>query len=409
MPKNAVQKRLYNAATTTIISGVAGSGGASGNADTVDGFHASSTATANTLYPLGASARFPAAVLPTTVAYYDAAQAWTGVQTFTTGLLLAVDIGPASGQKHALPAVTSDTIALLAASQALTNKTYNGLTITSSTGTLTVAAGKTLTVSNTLTLAAGADGYTLTVPATGTAVLLTATQAITGKTYEGLTITTTTGTFTLASGKTFTVSNTLTLSGTDGKSLALTGSLTVGADTSITGGGTLALAGYTLTVPGTGTLVLNSRLITSGDGLTGGGDLSADRTLAVGAGTGVSVAADAVAVDTTYAFTWSALHTFNAGATIAAGQSLGFGADVALSRKSSDILQLSAGDQFETPTFTSGYVGWRLDADGNAEFNNVVMRGEMRASVFTVGEIHATGGSLLVLPAYLVFEDTTSV
>ena len=39
-----------------------------------------------------------------------------------------------------------------------------------------------------------------------------------------------------------------------------------------------------------------ARTITSGDGLTGGGDLSANRTLAVGAGAGITVAADSVAV-----------------------------------------------------------------------------------------------------------------
>jgi len=39
-----------------------------------------------------------------------------------------------------------------------------------------------------------------------------------------------------------------------------------------------------------------ARLVTSGNGLTGGGDLSADRTLAVGAGAGITVAADSVAV-----------------------------------------------------------------------------------------------------------------
>lgn len=43
-----------------------------------------------------------------------------------------------------------------------------------------------------------------------------------------------------------------------------------------------------------------SRLITSGGGLTGGGDLSADRTLAVGAGTGIIVNADDVAADPEY-------------------------------------------------------------------------------------------------------------
>lgn len=43
--------------------------------------------------------------------------------------------------------------------------------------------------------------------------------------------------------------------------------------------------------------VQSTRQIISGNGLTGGGDLSADRTLAVGAGVGIAVAADAVAVD----------------------------------------------------------------------------------------------------------------
>lgn len=42
-----------------------------------------------------------------------------------------------------------------------------------------------------------------------------------------------------------------------------------------------------------------SRQIISGDGLTGGGDLSADRTLAVGAGTGIVVSADAIALANT--------------------------------------------------------------------------------------------------------------
>lgn len=44
-------------------------------------------------------------------------------------------------------------------------------------------------------------------------------------------------------------------------------------------------------------VVLNTRSVASGAGLTGGGDLSADRTLAVGAGAGIVVHADDVAVD----------------------------------------------------------------------------------------------------------------
>lgn len=54
------------------------------------------------------------------------------------------------------------TVVLDSAAQALTGKTYNGLTISTSTGTLTIANGKTLTASNTITLA-GTDGVTLNV------------------------------------------------------------------------------------------------------------------------------------------------------------------------------------------------------------------------------------------------------
>lgn len=54
----------------------------------------------------------------------------------------------------------------------------------------------------------------------GTIVGTSDAQALTGKTYNGLTITTTTGTFTLAAGKTLSASNTLTFTGTDGSSVA---------------------------------------------------------------------------------------------------------------------------------------------------------------------------------------------
>lgn len=58
--------------------------------------------------------------------------------------------------------VGTDTIAALAIAQAFTNKTYNGNTWTAGTGTLTIAAGKTLTANNSITIA-GTDAKTLTV------------------------------------------------------------------------------------------------------------------------------------------------------------------------------------------------------------------------------------------------------
>src|SRR5687768_8862910 len=46
-----------------------------------------------------------------------------------------------------------------------------------------------------------------------------------------------------------------------------------------------------------GDKVAATRQVISGAGLTGGGDLSADRTLAVGAGTGITVNADSIETD----------------------------------------------------------------------------------------------------------------
>jgi hypothetical protein len=52
---------------------------------------------------------------------------------------------PASGGGTATLFAGTDTIACLTCSQALTGKTYNGLTVSTTTGTLTIANGKTLT------------------------------------------------------------------------------------------------------------------------------------------------------------------------------------------------------------------------------------------------------------------------
>lgn len=64
-------------------------------------------------------------------------------------------------------ALSDGDFATLAGTEALTNKTYNGNTWTAGTGTLTIAAGKTLTGSNTLTLTA-TDGSTAAFGVGGT-------------------------------------------------------------------------------------------------------------------------------------------------------------------------------------------------------------------------------------------------
>lgn len=124
------------------------------------------------------------------------------------------------GSGRLLKAQMASTTAYTDAAQTFTqpqtfSSTINKITFTApaTAATITIANGKTFTANNSIALA-GVDGKALTV------------------------------------------NNSLVLAGTDNKTLTLTGGLTIGADTSITGGGTLALGNFTLTVPATGTAAL---------------------------------------------------------------------------------------------------------------------------------------------------------
>jgi hypothetical protein len=66
----------------------------------------------------------------------------SGTETFS-GALVAPAIGPSAAQQHTLPAVVSDTVSLLAATQTLTNKTISGgaLSGTINTGAAVFTAG----------------------------------------------------------------------------------------------------------------------------------------------------------------------------------------------------------------------------------------------------------------------------
>jgi hypothetical protein len=97
-------------------------------------------------------------------------------------------------------------------------------------GTVITAPGKILSVNNSLTLN-GTDGTTMTFPVTSATIARTDSAqtftgmqtfgAITCTTINGETITPSGGTFSLATGKTFTVNNTITLTGTDGATITL--------------------------------------------------------------------------------------------------------------------------------------------------------------------------------------------
>jgi hypothetical protein len=73
----------------------------------------------------------------------------------------------------------------------------------------------------------------------------------------------------------------------------------------------------------------------------------------------------------------------------------------------SPLVRLTGGGNLEsgTPAFVSGLTGWRIEgATGNAEFNDIVARGEFHASIFVADEMHATGGTLAVMTASKVVD-----
>ncbi len=149
---------------------------------------------------------------------------------------------------------------------------------------------------------------------------------------------------------------------------------------------------------------LAGRLINAGGGLTGGGALTADVTLNVGAGTGITVGADVVNVNEGHAFSWSASHTFGAGLTVSGANTITFGGDVTLSRSTADLLALGANDSIGTASFTSGFAGsgWRVNyavATGySAEVDNLVVRQQMRVYELLIQKIRSGNGSYLFAP-----------
>lgn len=99
---------------------------------------------------------------------------------------------------------------------------------------------------------------------------------------------------------------------TGGGTLAASRTFTVGAGTGITvNANDVALSAATITSLGLAdTSVQPARALTAGAGLTGGGTLAADRTFDVGAGTGITVNANDVAVNQAFSPTWTGNHTF---------------------------------------------------------------------------------------------------
>jgi hypothetical protein len=286
----------------------------------------------------------------------------------------------------------------------------NKLTLTqpATAATITIANGKTLTASNSITLA-GTDGTTMTFPSTNATIARTdAAQTFNGaqtfaSTINKITVTPPAAgaTLTIADGKTLTASNSITLAGTDSKSLTLTGSLSIGADTAISGGGTLALGGFTGTVPATGTFALATGIAggqTINGGTASGNNLTLNSTsnatkgkIFLGANSAYDGANNRLGIGTT-----SPSQAIESTGNIFVNNPVAnlFLKDTSTGFQSAatTVVTPQSGNAFESISYTSGLRGFYQD-DNYAEFNNVRIRGELDASVFKVNQISATAGT----------------
>lgn len=192
-----------------------------------------------------------------------------------------------------------------------------------------------------------------------------------------------------------TVSDGITIDGVDISAHAANASAHHNPVTVGNTGLSLSTQQVSLALAATSGLAISSGLMLA-DSVAGAGLTIASKVLAVGAGNGISVAADSVAVNVGYAFTWTALHTFNEGIAIAAGKKVTFGGDAVLSRKFADVIQVESGDYFESGSFTTGATGWQITGTGDAEFNNVKIRGSLHAAIFVKDLIEAHAGTLMV-------------
>lgn len=161
------------------------------------------------------------------------------------------------------------------------------------------------------------------------------------------------------------------------------------------------------------------RELTLPTGVAGAGLTLAGNILAVGAGLGITVNADDVALTTPGTLSTSstnasagshthAITTTNAGAastvmatdasggfTFADGAEFGF-SDAGIVRPVANGLAPASGDHFQSTSFVSGVSGWRITDDGKAEFQDGYFRGSLHASVFVKDMIEAHAGSMVI-------------
>ena len=176
---------------------------------------------------------------------------WTTARTITLGGDLTGNVS-IDGSANATLTATFRALVNADIPSLLTGKTYNGLAITSTTGTLTIANAKTLSVSNTLTFT-GTDSSSVAFGAGGTVAYTNVTSLSSLATVGTITSGTWSGSFGAVSGANLTSLNASNLSSGTVASARISGSYTgitsVGTLTDLTIGGAGANRFITINAP----------------------------------------------------------------------------------------------------------------------------------------------------------------
>lgn len=176
---------------------------------------------------------------------------------------------------------------------------------------------------------------------------------------------------------------------------------------------------YLTPVRGDARYITALRQVIAGTGLTGGGALSADVTLNVGAGLGITVNADDIALTTPGTLTVSSTNNASGSHTHAITSSSSPGAAAALlATTAGGLLTLYNGAFTQAAssaaTFASGFAGsgWRADygittaSKASIETDDLTVRGRMRVYELLIQQIRATNGSVFVSSASKVVSTT---
>jgi len=377
---------LYDAcrAATLALSAAVGTASAGGDADTVDGFHANASPVVNTLLALDESGNYPDSVIPSGIA--RDAEVVTAISTH-------------AGDDDAHHAVFTS-----AQHSAIGNASPHHAAVTLGGG----SAGELTLSGQELTLAA------VLTPTEHTAIGDASPHHAAASAGDGIVL----------SGQQVSVDLVSAWSGLEFSS----GNLRVDLDAAFTWTG-VHIFQNSVTISGANELRLRDSALKIHSSADGQLDIDADVEIEITAPI-TTVSAD-LAVDTNTLFVdasedsvyinASSPPTYRGALTVQpANASQKARVTSAHSSQSVNVEEWRAGSgtlwmrvspagDLESGSFTSGLVGWQISQAGNAEFNNIVARGEFHASVFVVEEKHATGGTMLVAQgATTLYEQVTS-